>query len=253
MPLMGGLGNQMFQYAAAYCVAKRNNAKLYVHDMKLNTHNKKGHNYIKELFLDASESLIPPVWLDEFQQGGHSQYHPWDPSAVKLPCRMSGYFQYIPALHSCLPELVEKFRAALCVGPSTDNVFLHIRRGDYLDYSDIHHLQTPDYYLLSYLRLTQARGDTPKKVLVFSDDIPWCKEKEQEWLRSIPNLEFYENDDEIESLREMAQCKGGAIIANSTFSLWAAYLCKTSYVYYPKLWIQGFSIESIVPRLWACI
>lgn len=251
MPLMGGLGNQLFQYAAAYVVAKRNNAKILLHDLNENPHNTKGHNYIKELFVDASECLIQPIDIEEFQQGGTSQYNIWDPNAVKLPCRMSGYFQYIPALNPCINEIIENLRGTLQVKEYQDNAFLHIRRGDYLLFPNVHHSQRPDYYLLAYLHLTKSRGSNPKKILVFSDDISWCKN--QDWIRCIPKVEFYENEDEIESLREMAQCQGGAIMANSTFSLWGAYLSKTRYVYYPKQWIQGFSIESIVPSHWVCI
>jgi hypothetical protein len=45
---------------------------------------------------------------------------------------------------------------------------------------------------------------------------------------------------------------GGAIIANSTFSWWAAILSDTPYVVYPKKWIAQ-NIENLFPSNWISI
>lgn len=61
------------------------------------------------------------------------------------------------------------------------------------------------------------------KFLVFSDDIPWCKEQE-----IFKDCEFSVGT-EIEDLNRMASCQG-IIMANSSFSWWAAYLSKARVV-----------------------
>jgi len=57
------------------------------------------------------------------------------------------------------------------------------------------------------------------KVLVFSDDINWCKENLNELSDS---LEFSEGKSEVEDLILMANCEHN-ILANSTFSFAASW------------------------------
>ena len=247
--VFGGLGNQLFQYASAFMVAQLTQSKLYVQQDKTNPHNIKQHNYVQRLFIDAEE---PPAQLEGFNRFNQEVYsfYPWNPLDVKVPVRMEGYFQYYPAIEPILPHLVERLRKALGAEDTTENVCMHIRRGDYVGKSDFHFLQGPEYYAQAYLQLVAKTNKIPERVMLFSDDIDWCKN--QDWLRSIPGLMFYENNDEIETLREMARCGGGAIIANSTFSWWGAILSKTPHVYYPSRWI-GCKVFELFAKNWVCI
>lgn len=245
--LYGGLGNQMFQYSAAYAVSKANNVKLCIKNSGENHHNKKGHDYVKRLFVDANECFADPGPYIEYL---HRDFFPWDPKEVRGPARLRGHFQYYPTLVPYLPELTRKFREALCVGEKNNSVFLHIRRGDYLNHQDIHYPQGPEYYLMAIIHLIYKLKGFPERILVFSDDIEWCKV--QPWLQGIPNIVFYENEDELESLAEMARCGGGAILANSTFSWWGAILSETKHVYYPSRWIAG-TVYNLFPESWVCI
>jgi hypothetical protein len=247
--VFGGLGNQLFQYAAAFMVAKLNNALLYVRPDGNNDHNIKKHNYVKRLFIDAEECVMPEESFTRYNQQ-LSPFFPWNPLEVKVPVRMEGYFQYYPAIEPCLPLLVERLRQALCVNETTQDVFLHIRRGDYVEKREFHYLQGPEYYAQAYLQLIEKLQKLPERVVLFSDDIEWCKQ--QDWIRSIPSITFYESDDEIETLRAMATCGGGAIIANSTYSWWGAILSKTEHVYYPSRWI-GCKVFDLFPKNWVCI
>jgi hypothetical protein len=249
VPLLGGLGNQMFQYCAGFVVAKLNHGRLLLKNSTENGHNIKNHNYVKLLFQDASECLVAPNdWVKYHQIT--PPFSSWNPVGLRLPCRLEGYFQYYPVLEPFLPELIEKFRQILRVKETTDTVLLHIRRGDYVEKSQIHYLQSAHYYYAAYKHLNRILQAIPPKVLVFSDDIEWCKN--QEWIQKIPNVSFYENENELETLAEMASCGGGAIIANSTFSWWGAILSKTKYVYYPSKWI-AIPIENLFPTHWVCI
>lgn len=86
---------------------------------------------------------------------------------------------------------------------------MHIRRGDYLGLSDYHTNLSLEYYREAMSRFPEA------KTIVFSDDIPCCKE-------NFP-ADYYSEGNEIQDLFLMASCEN-KIIANSSFSYWAAYL-----------------------------
>lgn len=250
--LFGGLGNQLFQYAAGKVVAQHNRCQLYVNKETENAHNVNGHNYAKELFSDAIEVDWPRGPLGEYvfrmqgvnvfsQQDGFS---PWDPTAIAPPCVLNGYFQYYPSLVNILPSLVNELKQRGPSFPDQAATFLHIRRGDYVGKSEFHYLQGPEYYLKAIQEVQ------PTKILIFSDDIQWCKQ--QPWLSSLSNVEFVDEKDEIRSLFLMASCKEGAILANSTFSWWGAMLSGAPKVVYPSKWIAQ-QIYSLFPQEWTCI
>ncbi len=243
----GGLGNQMFEYAASYAVAKLNNAQIYVQNCPDNHHNKIGHNYAQKLFRSAIECEGAPGPCHSFYD---KDFYPWDPKTVSVPCQMLGHFQYYPVIQPVLDDLINEFCESLSVKERTNAVFLHIRRGDYVAKSHFHYLQGPEYYLMAFQQLISKMQALPEKVLIFSDDIPWCRQ--QPWLSMIPNVEFFEEEDELKSLAAMASCGGGAIIANSTFSWWGAILSKTQHVYYPSRWI-GCPVYDLFPSNWVCI
>jgi hypothetical protein len=50
----------------------------------------------------------------------------------------------------------------------------------------------------------------------------------------------------------MAACKDGAILANSTFSWWAAMVSGTQNVVYPSRWINQ-QIYSLFPSHWVSV
>jgi hypothetical protein len=94
----------------------------------------------------------------------------------------------------------------------TDYVSIHVRRKDYVNNSFYVDLFANGYY-------ERAMALFPNNTfIVFSDDIEWCKEQE-----IFKGCAFSDGNDEIEDLNMMASCKSN-IIANSSFSWWAAYL-----------------------------
>jgi hypothetical protein len=108
----------------------------------------------------------------------------------------------------------------------SDNVSIHVRRGDYLTDKAFVSLSDTDYYERAI-----ALFPAQTKFLVFSDDTEWCKRK---W----PHFTVIEGQTDIKDLNQMAGCRGGNIIANSSFSWWAAYLNphREAPVIYPKRW-----------------
>ncbi len=121
-----------------------------------------------------------------------------------------------------------------------DMVAIHVRRGDYVSNPFYVDLTSTQYY---WDAIKQFPVDT--QFLVFSDDIEWCKTyfvgKE---------FTFSEDRSEIDDLNLMAGCKG-IIIANSSFSWWAAYLGDQSKkVIAPKAWYTDCEERTKLPKTW---
>lgn len=111
-----------------------------------------------------------------------------------------------------------------------DYVGVHVRRGDYVKHPLFVQLWETDYYDRAMdLFISRYTG---YKFLIFSDDRKWCQQHftgdrfVMSWGR-----------DEIEDMNIMAGCRHN-IIANSSFSWWAAWLNPNpnKIVIYPRAW-----------------
>lgn len=112
-------------------------------------------------------------------------------------------------------------------------ISIHVRRLDYLNLFSFYHQLDLNYYNNA---LDIIGRD--KKIVLFSDDIEWCKENFK-----IKNIEFINESNHIDLLA-MSLCSHN-IIANSTFSFWGAYLNnnKQKLVVCPKAWYtQEYSL-----------
>lgn len=139
----------------------------------------------------------------------------------------------------------EEIKALYAQGiDKSDYISLHVRRGDYINNAFYINLQETDYYEKS---VALFPGE---KFLVFcadrqkgSDDkadMEWCKERFQG-----PQFEFFQGKDELEDFNKMAGCKGH-ILANSSFSYWAAYVSGNRTVY-PSVWFNSSNMGGIPP------
>jgi hypothetical protein len=137
-------------------------------------------------------------------------------------------------------ETLEKLKSKV----EDNSVSLHIRRTDYVTSNGFHPVQTIEYYN----KALETIGEY-NQLLVFSDDISWCKDN-----LKYDNIFFVENQDNIEDLWLMSLCAHN-IIANSSFSWWGAWLNKNKNktVIAPKNWFGGSSElnqSDIVPDTW---
>lgn len=125
------------------------------------------------------------------------------------------------------------------IGPTIPYVSIHVRRGDYV--GNYFYVQlTEDYY-------KQAMAVFPNKVfIVFSDDIEWCKKQD-----TFKDCIFSEGHSELEDMNKMASCEHN-IIANSSFSWWAAWLNPNpnKKVLAPKNWFTNSEMKMNLPTSW---
>lgn len=251
--LMGGLGNYLFQIAAAYSYGlKHGKTPVFNTNMSIKVH--KGiDTYFDNILrsIDRKDSVAAQTTLSEI--GFHYTELPFVPNGVCL----NGYFQSekhfieheeeIRELFSCPNHITESLKKKYPYIDEVNTCSIHVRRGDYVKLQDTHPVQNMPYFM-------KALKKMPKdcSIFVFSDDIEWCKESFPEMGERI---HFVEGQSDIEDFYLMSMCDHN-IISNSTFSWWAAWLNSNSEktVVAPKRWFgpvnAHLDTKDIYPETW---
>jgi hypothetical protein len=221
--IMGGLGNQMFQYAAGLAVAKRLGESL-----ELNTtfyDSNKSREY--QLFHFPISARVTDEFAPKVEEVGFP-YQEINQSGM-----MFGYWQTEKYFVDIADQIREEFalpRAEL------GRVAVHVRRGDYLQLPQVFHTQGVDYY-------ERARREFPGcEFIAFSDDPEWAKE-------NLPWADVIEGNPPIVDLALMASCDG-IIMANSSFSWWAAWLGNKKVVAPSKWFTCSHDTRDLIPDRW---
>ena len=218
--LQGGLGNQLFQIAAASLISKTQDRELWLPDTP-KTHHSAARYYetILRLWSDRVRDIGPCAEQHEKTYSFQNWCLPPE------PVRLYGYFQnyrYVPA----------DFQSTLVLPsvPSLDGAFLHIRGGDYVRHP-FH-----DVGLSTYYERAVSHFPPGTHFHVFTNDVSYAK--------SLPILQkvshsFVTDSDEVVCLAKMKACTVGGICANSTFSWWGAYLNRgTRMLILPSKWFN---------------
>jgi len=259
--LTGGLGNQLFVYAAGKAMQKHLDKPLYLMlDDTVYDHTKT--DYRKVLFNDVEHiernDIRMQNKIDITVQGKHKLSDPW--SVYTVPKRTykylyieSEYFQYFPAIVNIISDVRNTLHKNLKARyPNmhihSDSCFLHVRRGDFINHSEEgirNSLLDMDYFSKALKYLDNKGNNT---LYIFSEDLEWCKT--QIW-DSDKEIIYIDEPDELKTLYMMSLCKGGAIISNSSFSTWGAILGayeRGSPIIYPKKWM--FDANLNFPEDW---
>jgi len=218
--LMGGLGNYLFQIAAAYSLSLRDNKIFLCDSSDVYKVHKPYTSYINNILRNVNFTYgVPDCKIHEEPSFNYSEV-PFYRGNVKL----IGYFQSEKYFLENKQEILSLFKMDENTSTylqkkygnilNTDTCSIHIRRGDYLNKQNYHPVQEIDYY---YKSLNKVGYD--KHFLIFSDDINWCKEN----FDFIPNKTFISDNEDYQDIYLMSMCKNN-IIANSSFSWWGAWL-----------------------------
>lgn len=227
--LHGGLGNRLFQLAAAYAFSKRSKKSLKLIVNNDNTHS--SIDYFDNIFKEYKNFRVNKFDYKVFYNESPENFARFvniDPIDKML---MKGFFQ-------CEKYFVEHFSTfvkTLCLPsyPKQDRYFLHIRGGDYLRMPK-HFVNLEKYYKKAIEHMSTFTNSEP---LVFTDDEKYAKS-----LGFTPTTVL----NEIDCLAQMSSCTIGGICANSTFSWWGAYLNQNpdKIVIMPSVWINiGYFID----------
>jgi len=218
------LGNQLFQYATAYAYSLEKNKQLILNTKFKNEHLFQCFNITNVIFQDT---LLTNV----FRESDFS----YNPSLFQndYDC-ISGYFQTEKYFLNKKQELSTQliFKENNLKNNYTDFCFIHVRRGDYLKYPNIHPLCTNAYYD-SAINIIKNKLGSNIKFVIFSDDIDACKKEYSSFNRD--NIFFENNLNSYDTLQSMSGCCAG-IIANSSYSWWGAWLGNKQLTIAPKQW-----------------
>jgi hypothetical protein len=282
--LIGGLGNQLFCYAAGNYVATKLDVPLICVMTASQNSIVRDENILSRLFLPArfivqnleSEGDSRRLrffgrlrrknrkLFSKFKNPGHYYSNTvgfdYNLELLSRPVHLHGYFQSWKYAISSREILLESLRQNIMLSPSgqmlatqianESGFIVHIRLGDYLD-------QKNKYFgTLSseYYRNVIKKLDTKKhNVFVFSDDVRLAQER---YADSFPaNTEWVGEESEMSDLETLLLMSMGAgiAIANSTFSWWAAFLSDQSgLIIAPSKWFQlKADPTDIIPPSWA--
>ena len=135
---------------------------------------------------------------------------------------------------------------------SSNSVAIHVRRGDYLQFKNIYEILTAEYYNKA-IRYINERIENPN-YFCFSNDINWCQENLD--CKNLIFIDWNTGEDSFKDMQLMSLCKHN-IIANSTFSIWAAWLNSNSskIVIRPKNFFRDitYKTDHYWPSDWVCI
>jgi len=181
----------------------------------------------------------------------HFDYHPIPDLGPNVS--LMGFFQSWKYFEG-QDEEIKKVFALPHVEKYEDYVSIHVRRGDYVQHAGSFPPIGTNYIFKAFDELRNRVS--VHKVIVFSDDINWCKENIKGYGDIV--VEFSEGRNELQDLSLMASC-GHHIIANSTFSWWAAYLGHNPYRIVispsPETWFGPTSgvkrpVVDLIPDSW---
>lgn len=274
----GGLGNQMFQYALALKM-EHMGTEVKIDATKYAEHFVHNGFELERVFgINCNHATLQEIKSLGYRKANHwtelirktplvkktiynNESYTYDDQVLKLDGRyVEGYWQserYFSDIRGKIisayqfPDFsTEQQKMYAQLMEDSLSISVHIRRGDYLNYSYLQDICTLDYYkkAMSYFR---ERYSGKVKFYVFTNDFVWAEEHFPE-----KDCCFVKGNEGTESFRDMqlmTLCKHN-IIANSSFSWWGAWLNQNpdKIVIAPEKWVNAPDGEKIdvVPDGW---
>lgn len=279
--IVGGLGNQMFQYAVGRALAVKTGQdfkldlsemdRYKVHTLQIDQFNIKGKRarqdeipfrprksfFGKLLTAFKNRDRIPQVF--ETTPFFDASVSHWKGSGY-----LSGYWQsekYFSAYSDLIradfslkgPMSGERQAVLAQIREAKAPVSVHVRRGDYVTNAmanSIHGTCEPEWYRHAMNKISEQLSDPT--FFVFSDDPTWARSN----LPTYEKVIFVEpraDGKDAEDMHLMSSCQSH-IIANSTFSWWGAWLNprQDKRVIAPARWFKAEDRDSsdLVPEQW---
>jgi hypothetical protein len=289
--LIGGLGNQMFQYAAGKYLAHLHQTDLLVDssfldknpngaytkrklelsvfnlDLKIATSEdiKKFNTEGSNKYSRALQRHLPILFNNLYAAESGIQYQK---EFLNYPKNtyLDGFWQserYFKPIESVLlkeftpkENLNSENQNWLNKISNCESVSLHIRRGDYISNKNAqqHHGNLGlDYYKNALNLIKEVFQNT--EVFIFSDDLDWCNAN-----LKLDGVVHYVNANQQQNFHLdmylMSHCKHN-VIANSSFSWWAAWLNQNTnkIVVAPAIWYADKSLNTkdLIPTSWKIV
>ncbi|WP_126455392.1 alpha-1,2-fucosyltransferase [Sulfuriflexus mobilis] len=287
--IIGGLGNQMFQYAAGRALSLVRGQPLLldvtgfagyglhqgfelqrVFDCPIGIATEEDvRGILGWQFSAGIRRIVARPGMAAFRRKGfivEPHFHYW-PEIKNVPrdCYLLGYWQSeryfraatadIRADFSFKSPLVNRNAETAAQIDQVNAISLHMRRGDYVNNpktSATHGLCSLDYYQAA-IKFVSERVEEPF-FFIFSDDIAWVKAN----LKLDFPCQYVDHNHGAESFNDMhlmSLCQHH-IIANSSFSWWGAWLNSDpkKIVLAPKKWFANKNnIKDLFPPGWVSL
>lgn len=285
--LSGGLGNQMFEYAAGRALSLRHKTDLHIDLYILNKKTKatirnyelivfqiethiiksnlnkiaaKGFGFLKSNSLGRMFLNNIGIFRDEKAQCYDSRF-----KDLSEKTTLFGYFQnenYFKGISKQL-RIDFTFKAPLkgkndeirTVIEQNTSVSIHIRRGDYSNSNSNLPILDISYYKKAIEHI--ASQVNKPYFFIFSDGIDWVKENLDLSKFNHQFIDWNKNENSYIDMQLMSICKHN-IIANSSFSWWAAWLNANpnKLVIAPDKWYKGDNgkyPDGFLPKEWTTL
>jgi hypothetical protein len=283
--LMGGMGNQMFQYAFGRYLSHKHRTELKLDLSFLQERPKTGNRVIRNYDLDIfkiRENFATPAEVRRFTRPTGNRYldkainKAWgqkrgylierdmhfSPKMFEAPddVYLEGYWQSEKYFEPIKDIIREEFTVKEPLGPEAEkmlcrirdgnSVCVNIRRGDFVT-NPTHSVCGLGYYTAAEKLLLEKQDNL--RFFVFSDEIDWCRDHLKFSVPATFVTHIYAGKKFQDYFRLMSQCDH-FIIPNSSFAWWATYLNKKEgkVVIAPKRWLNlpGFTTDDILPLHW---
>ena len=252
--IQGGLGNQLFQIAAGFGIAQRNNMNLFIintSDIKQTfTHIDDNNTLLNGLFEKFPKIHMNAIQLEGMLHIKEKEDDCFTYTNITPECDifLDGYYQnekyfsedkkqFFSMLKSTTPyrQFMEKIEGDSNLAKLLKrSYFIHVRRGDYLKLGNLYKIDNDKYYKLALKRILSKEPQA--HFIIFSDDIEYCKT----YSGFSKINKYYIDTSPLETLVLMSCCMKGGICSNSTFSWWGSYLNENpnKFVTFPSKWIN---------------
>lgn len=287
--IIGGLGNQMFQYAAGRALSIGNEQRLILDISDFDGYELHQGFELQRVFSGSFEiaskvdvrgllgwqspSIIQRILVRrpfdnifEKRVVVEPHFHYWpEIKNVSGNLFLSGYWQSEKYFSNVISQLRSDFLFRLPMGNKNTDlanminrvnaVSLHVRRGDYVSNSKTHAnhgLCSLDYYRAA-IRHVSARIENPY-FFIFSDEISWVKDN-LEMNFPCQYIDHNQGAESYNDMRLMSLCRHH-IIANSSFSWWGAWLNfkPEKIVVAPRKWFENDNnVKDLIPCEWTSI
>jgi hypothetical protein len=260
--LSGGIGAQMFQFAAGFALAKKNNCKLIIDTCWFNKNNVFATKpfTIKKFLNLKNYYFIKNIWISRllrffflichyfsFGKYNYLKVNLHNPMEFKKITQfknlfLNGYVQNIDYFKNDISEILDKIIISEYNKENQNHLYkiaMHVRKGDQKN-GPVDFLNN-DYYQKGLKKILDKKNiDYDNlKIVIFCEEIEWPK-KNLIFDSRVKNIEYIIGDDNsaVLDLQKMMNCDS-IIMSNSGYSWWtAAYINqkKKGFVVCPDLW-----------------
>lgn len=281
--LMGGLGNQMFQFCAGLNLSKRLNTQFTIDDSILISNLTNEHSVKRDLDLEIFKihshpfyngkvrekinsitrnfNRILPVNLRSYYIEKNFNYNN-NILLLNNNTTIEGYWQSYKYFYGIENEIQESFKfqnelleQSKSIHKEITNcqsVCINVRRADFA-VNSFHGTLEIEYYI-NAIDLIKSKVNSEVHFFIFSDDIDWCKNNFN-FLFNKTIVDHNHKGLKFSNYLYLMMCCKHFIIPNSSFAWWAAWLSKNTrkIIIAPKIWFKGDAENltlDLIPTNW---